>query len=284
MNLPLKVQPPENLEKTKKWTIFLFLILILVIGVQSFFISSLSGEVDALNLETATVRAHLAQPIDSPSISQKSLTTNNVTTISTDTPDKSINYTMHAHPSVVSRLIADDPPIIEPRTETNPDPITPPTTLQNDLWQGFSHDPFVRMEQMQKKMDELMQRSGMPNGFANFPKSFDNFGFSSVSGFEVQEEGDKYIVTGKISGVKESNINITIEGRRLSIKSVSKKENLTEDDQMGKGMFSRHSMFSSHFEKHITLPGDVDEAGMEVKFDKDQITISIPKKAEGLLY
>jgi HSP20 family molecular chaperone IbpA len=227
MNLPMKIQPPENLEKTKRWTIILFLILVFVIGVQSFFINSLSGEVDALK--------------------------------------------------------TDNPPVKGPGVGTIPDPITPTTPWKRDLWQGFSHDPFIRMEEMQKKMDELMQRSGLPSGFGNFPKGLDSFGFSSVSGFEVREEGDKYIITGKIAGVKESSVNVTIEGRQLHIKSDSQKENRTEDDQMGKGFFSSHSTFSSRVEKHLTLPGEVDEAGMEVKFDNDQLTISIPKKTEGLL-
>ncbi|MBF0195134.1 MAG: glycosyltransferase family 4 protein [Magnetococcales bacterium] len=64
----------------------------------------MSRQNDDINLETATVSAHLAQPIDSPSISQESLITNKVTKVSTDTPDKSIDYTMHALPAAVSRL------------------------------------------------------------------------------------------------------------------------------------------------------------------------------------
>jgi hypothetical protein len=57
-----------------------------------------------LNLEMAVVSTHLAQPIDSPSVSEESLITNKVTAISPDTPDKSIDHTMHALPTAVSRL------------------------------------------------------------------------------------------------------------------------------------------------------------------------------------
>ncbi len=57
-----------------------------------------------LNLETAVRSTHLAQPIDSPSISGKNLVTNKVTTIFPDTLDKSIDCTMHALPTAVSRL------------------------------------------------------------------------------------------------------------------------------------------------------------------------------------
>jgi molybdate transport system substrate-binding protein len=57
-----------------------------------------------MNLETAVVSTHLAQPLDSPGISGESLITNKVTAISPDTPDKSRDYTMHALPTAVSRL------------------------------------------------------------------------------------------------------------------------------------------------------------------------------------
>jgi hypothetical protein len=56
------------------------------------------------NLETAVVSTHLAQPIDSPSVSGENLITNKVTAISPDTPDKSIDYTMYTLPTAVSRF------------------------------------------------------------------------------------------------------------------------------------------------------------------------------------
>jgi hypothetical protein len=57
-----------------------------------------------LNLETAVISTHLAQPIDSPSISGKNLITNKMTAIFHDTLDKSIDCTMYALPTAVSRL------------------------------------------------------------------------------------------------------------------------------------------------------------------------------------
>jgi hypothetical protein len=59
---------------------------------------------ERLNLETVAVSTRLAQPIDLLSISEESLVTNKVAAISSDTLDKSIDYTMHALPTAVSRL------------------------------------------------------------------------------------------------------------------------------------------------------------------------------------
>jgi hypothetical protein len=57
-----------------------------------------------INLGTAVRSTHLAQPIDSPGISGKNLITNKMTAIFPDTPDKSIDCTMHALPVAVSRI------------------------------------------------------------------------------------------------------------------------------------------------------------------------------------
>jgi hypothetical protein len=56
-------------------------------------------------LEKAVISTHLAQTLDSPGISGESLITNEVTAFSPDTPDKSRDYTMHALPAAVSRIM-----------------------------------------------------------------------------------------------------------------------------------------------------------------------------------
>jgi hypothetical protein len=57
-----------------------------------------------LNLDSAVGSTHLTQSIDSPGISGETLITNKVTAISPDTPDKSMDCTMHALPTAESRL------------------------------------------------------------------------------------------------------------------------------------------------------------------------------------
>ena len=61
-----------------------------------------------INLETAVVGTYLAQAIDSPGITAENLITNKVTAISAVTPGKSISYTMHAPPTAVSRINAEE--------------------------------------------------------------------------------------------------------------------------------------------------------------------------------
>jgi hypothetical protein len=56
-------------------------------------------------LDSAVISTHLTQPIDSPGISEETLITNKVTAISSDTPDKSMDYAMHALPTAESRMI-----------------------------------------------------------------------------------------------------------------------------------------------------------------------------------
>ena len=67
-----------------------------------------------LILDSAAGSTHLTQPIDSPSISGETLITNMVTAISPDTPDKSMNYAMHALPTAESRFKLGERHVHEP--------------------------------------------------------------------------------------------------------------------------------------------------------------------------
>ncbi|MBF0445499.1 MAG: Hsp20/alpha crystallin family protein [Magnetococcales bacterium] len=183
--------------------------------------------------------------------------------------------------SEVNELKTEEP-ILQPDIGTTPVPKYPSTPLGRDMFQGFSQDPFTRLEEIQKQMDAWMQRSGLGGGFGRFPNTIENFSFSSVSDFDVKEEDDKYIVSGKISGAKKSSIKVNIEGRQLSIKAETKKESSSKGESKGQGVYSSHSMFSSFIEKYLTLPGDVDQNGMKMDFKEDVLTLSIPKKAQGL--
>jgi hypothetical protein len=67
--------------------------------------------VKSIILETVVVGTHLAQAIDSPSITAENLITNKVTAISAVTPGTSISYTMNAPPTAVSRIINHPTPV-----------------------------------------------------------------------------------------------------------------------------------------------------------------------------
>jgi glutamate racemase len=60
--------------------------------------------VDQMNLDSAVRSTNLAQPIDSPGKTGEDLITNKVTATSPISPDKSIDYAMHALPNAESRL------------------------------------------------------------------------------------------------------------------------------------------------------------------------------------
>ena len=59
---------------------------------------------------------HLTQPIDSPGKTGEDLITNKVTATSPVSPDKSIDYVMHALPTAESRIIY----LRSPKTATPP--------------------------------------------------------------------------------------------------------------------------------------------------------------------
>jgi cytochrome c55X len=56
-------------------------------------------------LDTAVRSTHLTQPIDSPGKTGEDLITNKVTATAPVSPDKSIDYAMHALPTATSKMI-----------------------------------------------------------------------------------------------------------------------------------------------------------------------------------
>ncbi|MBF0444270.1 MAG: hypothetical protein HQL68_01670 [Magnetococcales bacterium] len=61
-------------------------------------------DMKSFNLDSAVVRTSLAQPLDLPGKPKKSLITNKVTSIFSDSPDKPICCTINARPTAESRF------------------------------------------------------------------------------------------------------------------------------------------------------------------------------------
>ena len=158
-------------------------------------------------------------------------------------------------------------------------PLTKPDPWNIPMLGGTAHDPFEQMQKMREEMDRLFDNEPFSSsGFFSSPLK--GFGFSSSTGFEVQATEDEVVVTGKIPGADKANINVTIENDELLISSRSEREDKQDDFNNGIGNSSRHSFFSSRFEKRITLPKGVNATGIKTEFDDDEITIRIPRKVE----
>jgi HSP20 family protein len=92
----------------------------------------------------------------------------------------------------------------------------------------------------------------------------------------VEEQGDNYVVKADIPGAKESDINVNLNGRLLSISSATKGG---EQQKADNGQIVRQESYASSFQQALTLPGPVNASGMQTQFRDGILTVTIPKVA-----
>lgn len=89
-------------------------------------------------------------------------------------------------------------------------------------------------------------------------------------------EGDKaYSVKADIPGVKKEDIQISIDGRQISISAEMKQE---KEEKEGKKLVRSERYYGRQF-RSFTLAHDIDEAKSEAEYSDGVLKLTLPKKA-----
>jgi HSP20 family molecular chaperone IbpA len=137
---------------------------------------------------------------------------------------------------------------------------------------GEWSDPWTAMRTEMMRMQEQMDQ--MYN--ATFRDFHPTGGAGQKANVQVtlEEQGNDYVVKANIPGAKESDIDVNLDGRLLSISSQSQgREKQTGDN----GQVIRHESYASSFQQAFTLPGPVNATGMQSHFKDGVLTVTIPK-------
>jgi HSP20 family protein len=94
---------------------------------------------------------------------------------------------------------------------------------------------------------------------------------------DVVENDKAYVVTAELPGLEEKDIELTIDGDRLSLKGEKKSE---FDRKDGDWHVSERSYGS--FARSFVLPPNADGAKAAAKFDKGVLSVTVPKRAEAV--
>ncbi len=155
----------------------------------------------------------------------------------------------------------------DPYTTPFPDPFQGPFTRN---WPGFM-DPSGQIAEMQRRMDELM--NSMTQGFPFFNQQDFGFGFiNSGPAISMTETPEAYEVTIAVPDGQEVELNTELNNNTLVVSGSVK----SEREENGNGLSSR-SMQESRFSQSIHLAGTIDEAGMRVEQQDEQIVVTVPK-------
>ena len=114
------------------------------------------------------------------------------------------------------------------------------------------------------------------NDFFARPGSVANRGNQAVTRarLDVIEKGDKYQIAVDLPGVKKEDIQVQVEGARVTISAETKTE--SEQKEGERVLYSERTATS--YGRSFELPVEVTEEGAEARFDNGVLTLTLPKR------
>lgn len=92
--------------------------------------------------------------------------------------------------------------------------------------------------------------------------------------FDVAEQDNAYVVSAELPGVKKEEIQVEIDGSRVTISAESKSQGETRDGE--KVVYSER--YSGKAVRSFELGAEIDEAGASAKYEDGILTLTLPKK------
>jgi HSP20 family protein len=120
---------------------------------------------------------------------------------------------------------------------------------------------------------------------ATFDDLFRNFGlaptwsqpeFAADMRVDITEGDDAFHVNAEIPGVDKGNIEVAVDGNRVSIAAEAKREKEKKNE---KELIVERSWGRAY--RAFALPCDIDGNRTEARYDKGVLTLTLPKKATG---
>lgn len=126
--------------------------------------------------------------------------------------------------------------------------------------------PFRDFSQVQESFDRLF------NEFMNLKKTngLQEFGFSPSC--EIAEEGNNYVMTFDLPGVKKDQVKVEADNDQLTIRAERKDEKKSESKKK-----YLSEVYYGSYARTFTLPGPVDEKKIQAKFENGVLTVTVPK-------
>lgn len=128
------------------------------------------------------------------------------------------------------------------------------------------------MVNFRKDFDDLFDRFLSEPGFS-IPKLFSEKSWYPT--VDVSEGKKEIIVKAEIPGVDKEDIDISLEGRFLTIRGEKKHEKEESDEH-----FHRVESSFGFYKRTIELPSDVDESKVDAKYKNGVLKIKLNKAKE----
>ena len=131
------------------------------------------------------------------------------------------------------------------------------------------HNPFGLA-----RIDPFEDIEDMFKGFFVRPVLFEGKPGMDIK-LDLKEDDKAYTVHADIPGVKKEDIQVSIEGNRVSISAETKME---KEEKEGEKVL-RSERYSGKVARSFTLASDVDEGNAVAKYTDGVLELTLPKKA-----
>ena len=146
------------------------------------------------------------------------------------------------------------------------------TQPSNKKMQSAEVRPMRPFDQLQQQLDRVF--ADFSNGF-RWPDIFTGETADVLPVMEVISGEGTVTVTAELPGVDEKEIDISLVDKTLTISGEKKSENQTKEDD-----FCRSERAYGSFSRSVTLPFEIDPDGVEARFDKGVLTLTIQQPPE----
>jgi HSP20 family protein len=131
-------------------------------------------------------------------------------------------------------------------------------------------DPFAGMADLRREMDQIF---GEFFGRTPFSMAATEARWSPL--VDIHETKDSFLIMAELPGVKQEDIQVSIEGDTLTLKGERKRETEVKEDQ-----YHRIERSYGRFERSILLPSVVDAGRVKATYRDGVLEIELPKKEE----
>jgi HSP20 family protein len=130
-------------------------------------------------------------------------------------------------------------------------------------------DPFREMMTLREAMDRLFQQSLSGTG-----QLLSTIRPDSIP-MDVVERDDAFEVRASIPGVKPDDVEVVVQGERLTVRAESR----GEQEQRGENWLMREHRTGT-LQRTVTLPSPVSSEACEARIDNGILTLKLPKLQE----
>ena len=143
-----------------------------------------------------------------------------------------------------------------------------------DRWQPTGRLPwrlFRELEETGRQFDSLFDTPLWPAVWRRLPAQEREWS----PAIEVFEKEDKYVVKAELPGLKEEDVDVSVNDDTLCLKGENKTEHEVKEEEYH---WSERTYGS--FLRTIRLPSNVDAGKIEAEYENGMMEITLPKMAE----